>query len=831
MLRLVRSRYRSLLFLAAAGCSTGSSSDGEGSAHADQPSPVTVTIRVSADDGFPVDTASYTSVQVGPDGTTQVTQPRRADVNGSLLVPGVTDPVPLVIQAPGFIPEPIVVDRAMSGSPVSLTLRLRRGSSGERRIVLHFGGDAMLGRRYLEPTSTDTAVVLRGDGGFGARSVVARFAPLFRAADVRSLNLETVVGEFPFSAAYPKKRFLLQSPPEALHMLDELGASIVTMGNNHARDWLDDGVESTIAYLDGAGIPHTGAGVTPGEAELPRWLDAAGYRIGFISVTSVTGDFVNDSLPTDGTPIPSPLLSAESWQYELRLFGFAGGGVSISDAFRRIGSAWSEIRSAEASGLDPAVTTSLWSEASGVYPELQDWAARRGHGGAAPYSRSTVASSIADLRAAGCDLVVVQFHSGFQFVEVKSEFLERAAHDAIDDGADIVVCHHPHVLQGLEWFRGKLIAYSLGNFVFDQDFLSTFPSAVLRVVFEEDSLLEARVLPILLDRYRPAAAAGAASREIVRMLDERSIQTFRSERIHGGVRLVESSPVTGAEVARVTLDGSSGLIGRGPRTRERLDISTNRNDPVPLSGAWLTRPRSPGGTATAGLLLGRDLFRWGGFEDLAADGESRGGTIWAVGTERRKGIVVLEDSLNDSRCLHLARRASSTARVLARAVARVPLPRHRYFVDTGSAAAPIDGEPEYSVRLDVRMTGRGSPFIKLDVYNFDDANPAEDPESVLIRVREIPIDVPSDGTWRSLFIDIPPSTFAPAGGLDANAILFYIGLSPVPGASADVDVDDVEILEWRLAESLPDTWYAMDWARPSPGQGAVQATIEALPAR
>ena len=819
-----------MLFLVAVlGCSTGSSSDGGGSPQAGEPSAVTVIVMVSGEDGFPVETASFTSVRVAPDGAAQSTPPRRADLNGSLRVADVTDPVPIVVQAPGFIPEPFVVDRSMSGSPVPLTLRLRRGPLGERRIVLHFGGDAMLGRRYLEPTSPDTAVVTRGDGGTGARAVVARFAPLFRAADVRSLNLETVVGELPLAAAYPKKRFLLQSPPETLHALDELGVSIVTLGNNHARDWLDEGVESTIAYLDGAGIPHTGAGVTPEAAALPRSIDAAGYRIGFISVTSVTGDFVNDSLPPDGTPAPTPLPPAESWQYELRLFGFAGSVVSIRDALRRIASAWAEIRAAEASGLDPAETVSLWSSATAVYPELQDWAARRGHGGAAPYSRHRVASDIADLRAAGCDLVVVQFHSGFQFVEVKSEFLESAAHDAIDDGADIVVCHHPHVLQGLEWFRGKLIAYSLGNFTFDQDFLSTFPSAVLRVVFEEDRLLEARVLPLLLDRYRPAAAAGPAAREIVRMLDERSLQTFRSERLHGGVRLVESSAAPSSEVARVTLDGSSGLVGRGPGTPEPLDIAANGDGPVRLSGVWLARPRSPGGLAPPGLLLGRDLFRWGGFEDLAADGESRGGTIWAVGNERRKGIVVLEDSPADSRCLHLGRSASSTARVLARPVARVPLPRHRYFVDTGSAAAPIDGEPGYSVRLDARMTGRGSPFIKLDVYNFDDANPTEDPESVLVRVREIPIDVPSDGAWRSLFVEIPLSTFAPAGALEANAVLFYIGLSPVPGASADFYADDVEIIEWRLAEDLPDTWYAMDWARAAAGQGTVQATIEILP--
>ena len=50
----------------------------------------------------------------------------------------------------------------------------------------------------------------------------------------------------------------------------------------------------------------------------------------------------------------------------------------------------------------------------------------------------------------------------------------------------------PHVLQGFEWYKGRLIAYSLGNFVFDQDFLSTFPSVILRTIFEGDRMIDAR---------------------------------------------------------------------------------------------------------------------------------------------------------------------------------------------------------------------------------------------------------------------------------------------------------------------------------------------------
>ena len=62
-----------------------------------------------------------------------------------------------------------------------------------------------------------------------------------------------------------------------------------------------------------------------------------------------------------------------------------------------------------------------------------------------------VVVDIADLRADGAEVVVVQLLSWFQFSEVKSELVERAAHRAIDEGADVVIAHHPHVLQDFEW--------------------------------------------------------------------------------------------------------------------------------------------------------------------------------------------------------------------------------------------------------------------------------------------------------------------------------------------------------------------------------------------
>jgi poly-gamma-glutamate synthesis protein (capsule biosynthesis protein) len=67
------------------------------------------------------------------------------------------------------------------------------------------------------------------------------------------------------------------------------------------------------------------------------------------------------------------------------------------------------------------------------------------------------------------DIVVVSFHTGTEYEVRHNADQERIYRSAIDAGADLVVGHHPHVVQDTERYKGKWIAYSLGNFVFDQN--------------------------------------------------------------------------------------------------------------------------------------------------------------------------------------------------------------------------------------------------------------------------------------------------------------------------------------------------------------------------
>ena len=80
--------------------------------------------------------------------------------------------------------------------------------------------------------------------------------------------------------------------------------------------------------------------------------------------------------------------------------------------------------------------------------------------------KQQVKENIAALKEAGAQLIIVNFHWGIEREYTPNSIQKELAHLAIDEGADLVIGHHPHVLQGIENYKNKYIAYSLGNFCF-----------------------------------------------------------------------------------------------------------------------------------------------------------------------------------------------------------------------------------------------------------------------------------------------------------------------------------------------------------------------------
>ncbi len=739
----------------------------------------------------------------------------QTNVDGELAIE-ISQPVSGVVSAHGALAEPVVIGPA----DVTTSVRLwdRFGPEGVERTSMHFGGDVMLGRRYLETDRPDTPVVTDERS---ARGVVSDLAAVSAAADWTVVNLETVIGELPAEEAYPAKRFLLQSTPFTTEMLDELGVDLVTLGNNHAYDWGDAGVVATIEALEAAGIDHVGAALDREEAVRGRLVEVGGSTVGIVSFTTVNGSFVNDQLPGADDVLPVGLSADELWQYSGREFEFGapGDAVYIKPARRRIGEIWSVFDELERDLGEEAVGE-LWEAMTVVYPELQDWVARRGHGGAAPYRREDMEEQIKLLKRGGAQMILVQVHGGFQFAEVESEFVQRIAHTAIDAGADAVVAHHPHVLQGIEWYRDKLVVYSLGNLVFDQDFLETFPSAMLRLVTEGSSIVEARIVPVMLDRYRPVPVAGTTAAKIVRTIDERSAIPAVAARVDGlevgnELRPLSSDLVGLVEPASLRLQRNTGLIVKD-RLERSQEVMLDDGGKGELAACALVR----NDLLPVGSELGVDLFGWGRFDDDTADGRRDLPMHWRVPEEsdrwaRTAGRTL--DPLDDAVELLTDPEERTTMRLLA----RVDLAEHRLFDGSGD---PLDASARLEVTMDVRRDRGEQPSLRFVTFDFEDTDPTAAPETTRLREVRQSLDVPADGEWHHVSVELPRDLFAAdPDGHTANTATLLVDAPPA--LRGRLAVDNVRIIEWRgPMRGARSTWLAADVVH-APGARQIELTV------
>lgn len=117
--------------------------------------------------------------------------------------------------------------------------------------------------------------------------------------------------------------------------------------------------------------------------------------------------------------------------------------------------------------------------------------------GLAPVNYQTLPQEIKAARAQA-DIVIPYFHWGIEYTNTPTVDQQKAAHAAIDAGADMVLGVHPHWIQGIENYKGRLIIYSLGNFVFDQDWSrATMEGMLLHLYWRGTTLVSARWLATL----------------------------------------------------------------------------------------------------------------------------------------------------------------------------------------------------------------------------------------------------------------------------------------------------------------------------------------------
>ncbi|MDH4140840.1 MAG: CapA family protein, partial [Coriobacteriia bacterium] len=137
------------------------------------------------------------------------------------------------------------------------------------------------------------------------------------------------------------------------------------------------------------------------------------------------------------------------------------------------------------------------------------------------------------------DYVLVSFHWGVEYVDDANADQVKDARRAIDAGADMVLSHHPHVIQGIEFYKGGLIAYSLGDFVFDHYSRKTGEAFILNASLGPRGVRDVSVTPVYLDSTgAPDVVTGSQAKTVLQRLKVISGRHGTNVRITGDTAVV-----------------------------------------------------------------------------------------------------------------------------------------------------------------------------------------------------------------------------------------------------------------------------------------------------
>jgi poly-gamma-glutamate synthesis protein (capsule biosynthesis protein) len=102
-----------------------------------------------------------------------------------------------------------------------------------------------------------------------------------------------------------------------------------------------------------------------------------------------------------------------------------------------------------------------------------------------------------------CDALVVSIHWGSEYMKIPTERQKTIAHLCIDNGADLILGHHPHVLQPVEVYKGKPIVYSMGGFIWDYSALGADKSAIYIIELGKSSARLRKAIPAKIVGCQP----------------------------------------------------------------------------------------------------------------------------------------------------------------------------------------------------------------------------------------------------------------------------------------------------------------------------------------
>ena len=365
-----------------------------------------------------------------------------------------------------------------------------------------------------------------------------------------------------------------------------------------------------------------------------------------------------------------------------------------------------------------------------------------------------------------------------------------------------MIVHHSHVFGGFEFYNGGVIAWGLGNLVFDQNLYATYASGITRVVLEGTDVVEVSVIPIWLVDYEPTPVVGEAADELVTRIGARSPGETLTFLTDWGETVETRNDAPGRPVS-VNLR-SDGLIQVEDRPPATVELQ------IPETG----RLHVPAGHVLRGELLddsltvGTDLLDgWGSFDQVLADGDPDVAPMWAMSSA--KGFEWSADEGDG----HLIYDPTLQAVGRVRTTSRIPLTRSSVHDEFGAALQP---DPEIEIEFEATASWLTSFEVRLDLYHFTDWNPARYPVNELRQKREFEMTV---GRSQTLDVDLElPGDILEDGdtGDPITAMMLY--LENPSTRLGQLTIDDVRVIEWRDGGDIPDwQWVAADFLEGEPG--------------
>jgi poly-gamma-glutamate capsule biosynthesis protein CapA/YwtB (metallophosphatase superfamily) len=296
-----------------------------------------------------------------------------------------------------------------------------------------------------------------------------RVADIIASADFRFTNLEVTLHR---SEGYPSAvsgGTWAMADPESIDDLKKYEFNCMNWANNHTLDYLYGGLSATERTLDEAGLVHAGAGKNLAAASSPKFVEGDSGRVALIGATSTFHDFWragDQRCDMQGRP------GVNALRYETTNYV----GPEHMEALREIAAATSlnaENNLAAKEGFSSENELFQFGNHSFGVGE-QEGMVRNPH----PEDLKRIVKAIHEgKRQADCVVVSIHCHEMNEDCKDQApDFLEEFARHCIDEGAHAVVGHGPHILRGVEIYKGCPIFYSLGNFIFQNDTVKVLPS-------------------------------------------------------------------------------------------------------------------------------------------------------------------------------------------------------------------------------------------------------------------------------------------------------------------------------------------------------------------